>query len=162
MAYQKNYSSRYKKDSGENQLRRNVTFGDYVAKKSKPIFKNSHSEVPDYGYSAPQTRTVPSGAKPTSPIQPTPQQTVDELLNRRPGRNSGAQPLRNMQQQEPPVEIISFRNIILTGVLNWFMPVFGALISYAVIAKKSKQQAAQSIVLSAIVSIIRLTVLFAD
>jgi hypothetical protein len=120
----------YNKNSGESRLRKDVSQNTYVNKKNKDIFKNSQTTAP------------------SSP--PKPQYKTNY---------SWDIPDMDMKQKETEnkQERLSFKDIVIIVIANGFIPVAGGFVYYIVLASKGeRQKAMQSLVLSAIVSLIRI------
>jgi hypothetical protein len=126
----------YNKDSGESKLRKEANQDAYARKKNKNIFKNSQS-----------AQSPP----------PKPEERKANYEWDMPDTNI---PDYNRQEKEGSrieQESLSFKDIILIIIANAIVPIIGGFVYYiALSAKGYKQKAVQSIVLSAIVSIIRI------
>ncbi|MDR2382443.1 MAG: hypothetical protein LBD76_00955 [Prevotellaceae bacterium] len=149
----------YNKDSGESKLRKNVNPDAYVRKTNKNIFKNSQTS----------TQPPPEQERKTNSNWEIPDVDVDnnvsniEEFNLNPPRYGHERPRYGYEEREKKEpgetkqELLSFIDIIAIIAANGLFPVAGGFIYYIILGLKGeKQKAMQSIVLSAIVSIIRI------
>ncbi|MDR1339945.1 MAG: hypothetical protein LBK58_07840 [Prevotellaceae bacterium] len=159
----------YNKDSGESKLRKGANQNAYTRKKNKNIFKNSQPaqspprpqrktdyewdipdvdidiDVPDTGEFG-QDRKKTSGYRQNNPG-----------YGEKESWNIFEHERQEKEESDSVQESLSFKDIVLIIIANLVVPVIGGFIFYiALSAKGHRQKAAQSIVLSAIVSIIRI------
>jgi hypothetical protein len=160
----------YNKDSGESRLRKDVNPNVYVHKKNRNIFKNSQTT---------QTSPPPKPQRKTnydwdipnvdmdvdvsnienfeleSDVRKTPEQKP--RYEKKEPENFHEYERPKKDDSEPKQELLSFGEVIGIIVANGLVPVVGGFVYYIIFSSKgAKQKAAQSIVLSAIVSIIRI------
>jgi hypothetical protein len=148
----------YNKDSGETKLQKNVDQNAYVRKKNRNIFKNSQTS----------TQTPPKPQRKTDYEWEIPDVENDNNIPNIEEFNFGQdrtdtsryeQERRRYEKKEANDKrsLLSFKDIILIIVANAFLPIVGGIFYYIILAVKSeRQKAAQSIVLSGIVSFIRI------
>jgi hypothetical protein len=149
----------YNKDSGESKLRKNVNPDAYARKMNKNIFKNSQTS----------TQPPPRQERKTNSNWEIPDVEIDnnvsniEEFNLNPLRYGQERPRYGYEQREKKEsgetkqELLSFTDIIAIIVINGLFPVIGGFIYYIILMSKGeRQKAALSIVLSAIVSFIRI------
>jgi hypothetical protein len=148
----------YNKDSGESRLRRNTNPDVYTRKTNKNIFKNSQASS--------NTENKIDDRRPQNVVPPI--NTENKIDDRRPQNVvppinefelDGRRPQNINQSNSKPVTVqgLSYWNLILLVVANGLAPVLGGVIFYHVfLSKGERQKAAQSILVSAIVSFIRI------
>ncbi|MDR2027102.1 MAG: hypothetical protein LBQ01_06020 [Prevotellaceae bacterium] len=149
----------YNKDSGESRLRKDANPGAYINRKNRNIFKSSQTA---------QTSPKPqrkinyeqevSGADTDTPHTgfESNEKHIPEYKKTEPRRSYEYERQRE-KESESERETLSFKDIIGIIVANGFVPIIGGFIFYIALSSQGKRQkAAQSIVLSAIVSIIRI------
>jgi hypothetical protein len=137
----------YNKDSGESKLRKNVNTDAYNNKKNKNIFKNSQASQSPL---KPQNKANYNWEIPDVDVdveQHEPRSFYEYERQRRNQSESG----------ESKQELLSFRDVIGIIVANGIVPIVGGFVYYIILSSKGeKQKAAQSIVLSAVISVIRI------
>jgi hypothetical protein len=160
----------YNKDSGESKLRKNISQDVYARKRNKNIFKNSQTS----------TQPPPRQQRKTNSDWGIPDVEVDnnisnieefdfELDGTDPPRYEQNHPRYGQERSRYEYErqrksesgekqlLLSFMDIIAIIIANGFFPVIGGFIYYIILSSKGeRQKAAHSIVLSAIVSFIRI------
>jgi hypothetical protein len=142
----------YNKDSDESKLRKNVNPDIYARKTNKNIFKNSQTS----------TQTPSIEERKTNLEWEMPDVDIDnEEFNLNPPQYGQEKPRYEYEQREKKESgekrLLSFIDIIAIIVNNGLFPVAGGFIYYTVLVSKGeKQKTMQLIVLSAIVSIIRI------
>jgi hypothetical protein len=158
----------YNKNSGESKLRKDADPNEYTHKKNKNIFKNSQTSPPPpkskrktgYEWDIPEVNIPVTGefeydtGRKNSQRKEYDSSRYEDREFRNSSeyeRNSKKEESRNRQ------ESLSFTDIILIIAANLFVPIVGGFIYYiAMSARGNRQKAAHSVVLSAIVSIIRI------
>jgi hypothetical protein len=164
----------YNKDSGESKLRKNVNQNTYVRKKNKSIFKNSQTTQPplkpqqktNYDWDIPNVDMnidVPYIGEFELYEKKTPRYEQKEVKYKKEEPQSFYEYERKKKEEqtkeksEDKQERLSLKDIIIIIIANGFVPVAGGFVYYIVLASKGEQQKAmQSLVLSAIVSLIRI------
>ncbi|MDR0725153.1 MAG: hypothetical protein LBF59_03980 [Prevotellaceae bacterium] len=160
----------YTKDSGESKLRKNVNPEAYINKKNKSIFKTSQTQQffskpqhkANYDWEIPEVdMDIPNIEEPKLEEKETPRYNRDKIRYEKKEPQSFYEYERRRKEEsesgEPKQELLSFRDIIGIIVANGLVPIVGGFVYYIILSSKGeKQKAAQSIVLSAIVSIIRI------
>jgi hypothetical protein len=175
----------YIKDSGEAKLRKNVNQNSYTRKKNKNIFKASQTPqappkprvVTTFDWEIPAVDSnivVPSvdeiviegNTRSEIPKRKDYQREIPKKETFKPNYMYEKKEAQNFyetefekrkDETEVKQEMLSFRNIITIIAANAVVPILGGFIYFIVLSVKGeKQKAMQSIVLSAIVSIIRL------
>ncbi|MDR1582605.1 MAG: hypothetical protein LBS55_04995 [Prevotellaceae bacterium] len=133
----------YNKDSGESKLRKNAGQDTYTHKKNRDIFKSSQTTTQPP--SEPQRKTNYDWDIPD--VEP---QSFYEYERRKKEE-------QKKKESENKQELLSFKDIIVIVIANGFVPIAGGFIYYIVLSSKGeKQKAMQSLVLSAIISLIRI------
>ncbi|MDR1169259.1 MAG: hypothetical protein LBK97_00300 [Prevotellaceae bacterium] len=157
----------YNKDSGESKLRKEANQNAYIRKKNKNIFKNSQPaqsppkpqrkanyewDIPDVDIDMPDTHEFESNRKKTSGYEQN-----NSRYGEKESQNIFEYEKQETEKSRIEQESLSFKDIILIVIANGIVPIIGGFVYYvALSAKGYKQKAVQSIVLSAIVSIIRI------
>jgi signal recognition particle GTPase len=149
----------YNKDSGESKLRKDVNQNTYVRRKNKSIFKNSQSaqSPPKQQRKTNYDWNIPSVDIPDNYEKETPKYEQGNQRYEREPQNIFEYEKEKKGESQDKQEMLSFMDVVLIIIANIVVPVAGGFVYYiALSAKGHKQKAAQSIVLSAIVSIIRI------
>jgi hypothetical protein len=146
----------YNKDSGESRLQKNVYQDNYNQKKNKNIFKNS--QIPQTS-SQPQHKPNYEGKMPD--INVLPEMRLNERKipksDKEEHRGSYEYERRRKENANSQQESQSFLDVIGIIVANGLVPIIGGMIVYNILSARGKKvRAAQSILLSTIVSIIRI------
>jgi hypothetical protein len=137
----------YNKDSGESRLRRDVNPETYTRKKNKSIFKNSQT----------QQQSPPTSSQYKTNYDWEISGVDVNYEKKAPQSFFEYERQRKEKSGETKQESLSFMDIIGIIVANGIVPVVGGFVYYIVFSSKGeKQKAMQSIVLSAIVSTIRI------
>jgi hypothetical protein len=147
----------YNKDSGESRLQKDASPNNYIQKKNRNIFRNSQTAQPP---PKPQPKTnydrgIPDMDVPYTEFEPDKRETP-RYENKEYQHSYGSERWGS-NKSESEQELLSFGEIIGIIVANGLVPIIGGFIFYIIFSSRGKkQQAVQSIVLSAIVSIIRI------
>ncbi|MDR1595250.1 MAG: hypothetical protein LBS43_12330 [Prevotellaceae bacterium] len=168
----------YNKDSGESKLRKNVNQDTYTRKKNKNIFKNSQTSTQPppksqrksiYEWEIPDVE-IDNNIPNIEEFNFEPNKTETPKYERDNLRYEKKEPQnfyeyerqrRDAEKREKETgdkrSLLSFMDIIAIVAANGFFPIIGGFVYYIILASKGeRQKAAQSIVLSAIVSFIRI------
>jgi nitrate reductase NapE component len=144
----------YSKDSGESKLKKNANSNDYTQKKNKSIFKNQSASQPE---AKPQDRTddihdAPYGDTGNTGRYDSPEYESGEF------RDFPEYERRDRQEEsENRKDSITFMDVVAIVIANIAVPIVGGFVYYvAMTIKGNRQKAAHSVVLSIIVSVIRL------
>jgi hypothetical protein len=122
----------YNKNSGESRLQKKANPDAYINKTNKKIFQTQQT-----------TRATP---------KPQHKKNDDWEIP-----DSSEYERRRRNETESKKELLSFVDIIKIIAVNALIPVIGGFIFYIILSTRgNRRKAAQSIVLSAIVSIIRI------
>ncbi|MDR1887686.1 MAG: hypothetical protein LBQ70_07220 [Prevotellaceae bacterium] len=170
----------YRKDSGETRLQKDASRNNYAHKKNRSIFKNSQTvqtppkprsainfdwQIPDVDMTidVPDVNEIDLGdpAEHSGNSGREAQKSAQDRKTYEKTETRNIYEFEYEKRQEKPEEsrreVLSFRNIIIIIAANMLVPVVGGFIYYIVLASQGfRQKASQSIVLSAIVSIVRL------
>ncbi|MDR0385584.1 MAG: hypothetical protein LBH60_05865 [Prevotellaceae bacterium] len=167
----------YNKNSGESRLQKGADRNAYIHKKNKNIFKGSQTAPPpppksqcktSYEWDIPNV-DIDLNIPVTSEFEQESRRKEQQKRKHNSSRyendfhNSRDERQNKQEESQDRQESLSFKDIIFIVIINIVVPVAGGFIYYiAMSVKGSRQKAVQSIVLSAIVSIIRIMYLPAN